>query len=255
MKIEHIFVSTWARDVILTRCCVASIRHWYPVIPISLIEDRAAGDFSTREIQDRWNVSVMDTRNMKFAGPYGKLEPLFLDPGSRVMVLDSDIVFLGRVLDRLERFDEDIVVEKGNYLTDENVEQWFYDIEQLRALDPEFDLEERCFNSGHWVANTGLLSRRELEPFLDYQPSRVRLKTNIFRGWDQGLFNYLVRRKAQRGEISLARDGFWRWPSDQLMYEDGCACLGGYLCMRMDVCVWVVLMYEDGCVCLGGAYV
>ncbi len=58
MKIEGVAISCYKFDVYLTRLCVASIRFWYPHIPIWLLKDRHYGDFDTREIEKYWNVQA-----------------------------------------------------------------------------------------------------------------------------------------------------------------------------------------------------
>ena len=51
MRIEGVAISCYRFDVDLTRLCVASIRFWYPHIPIWLLKDRQYGDFDTDEIE------------------------------------------------------------------------------------------------------------------------------------------------------------------------------------------------------------
>src|SRR3954451_4831298 len=112
MKIEGIVISCYPLDLQLTRICVASARLWYPQIPICLLKDRRFGDFDTREIEKHWNVQVYPTSQNTLGGGFGKLQVLTELPKRRLLVLDSDIVFAGRVIDRLEMFDEDFIVAK-----------------------------------------------------------------------------------------------------------------------------------------------
>ena len=62
-KISRIFIASYKGDVRLTRICVASIRHWYPEIPITLIKDYSWGRFPTGDICRRWKVDVLDIRS------------------------------------------------------------------------------------------------------------------------------------------------------------------------------------------------
>ena len=62
MKIEGVVISCYRFDLHLTRLCVASLRFWYPEIPIWLLKDSRYGDFSTREIESYWNVQVYPSR-------------------------------------------------------------------------------------------------------------------------------------------------------------------------------------------------
>src|SRR6476469_2574879 len=99
--IEGIYVCGYKYDVQFTRACVASIRTWYPNIPITLIKDRFYGDYSTRSIESWWNCDVLDVSGRLFGWGFGKLEPLFRSADERFLLLDSDILFVGPVLDRL----------------------------------------------------------------------------------------------------------------------------------------------------------
>ena len=63
MKIDCIYLLTHKYYLRLTSICVASIRYWYPDIPIYLIKDEVDGSFSTREIERIWNVGVMETHD------------------------------------------------------------------------------------------------------------------------------------------------------------------------------------------------
>lgn len=60
------------QDVHLARICVASIRYWYPDIPILLLKDLFHGDFSTREIEAHWDVGTFPTTRDQHGWGFGK---------------------------------------------------------------------------------------------------------------------------------------------------------------------------------------
>lgn len=60
-KIQKIYISCCETDLHLLKICVASIRFWYPHIPIFLIKDIFKGDFNTTEIEKNFNVNVLKT--------------------------------------------------------------------------------------------------------------------------------------------------------------------------------------------------
>ena len=66
MKIDGICIACYRHDVELTRLCVASIRYWYPDIPIWLVKDQKYGPFSTREIEKVWRVGVFASDSKHF---------------------------------------------------------------------------------------------------------------------------------------------------------------------------------------------
>ena len=61
MKIERIYITGCRTDLHLTRCCVASIRRWYPSIPISLVKDELRGRFQ-RDCYDSYVLTPTEAR-------------------------------------------------------------------------------------------------------------------------------------------------------------------------------------------------
>jgi len=212
MKIEGIVISCYRFDVDLTRVCVASIRFWYPHIPIWLLKDRHYGDFDTREIEKYWNVQVYPGRQKTLGWGFGKLELTTESPLRRLLLLDSDIVFAGRVIERLERFEEDLIVDKEDFDATA-VEVQFFPLDKLRQLDPEFAFPDYGFNTGQIVATTGRLSNRDFDGLLDWRTRTVK-HPEVFKKGEQGLFNYVALRKVQHGELTIHREPFMVWPGE-----------------------------------------
>ena len=75
--IERMYVAACAKDFHLTRLCVASIRFWYPDIPITLIPDFNAGQFDSRPLERDWNVDVFKAEIRNFGWGFSKLETCF----------------------------------------------------------------------------------------------------------------------------------------------------------------------------------
>lgn len=217
MKIEGVAISCYRFDVELTRLCVASIRFWYPHIPIWLLKDRHYGDFDTREIEKYWNVQVYPGRQKTLGWGFGKLEVMTELPARRLLLLDSDVVFAGRVIDRLERFDEDLVVDKEDFDATA-VEVQFFPPDKLRQLDPEFAFPDYGFNTGQIVATTGRLHKQDFNGLLDWQTRTVK-HPEVFKKGEQGLFNYVVLRKVQHGELTIHREPFMVWPGEAARAE------------------------------------
>jgi len=217
MKIEGVVISCYRFDLELTRICVASIRFWYPHVPIWLLKDRHYGDFNTREIERNWNAQVYPGRQRSLGWGFGKLEVMTELPARRLMLLDSDIVFTGRVIERLERFDEDLIVDKEDPdLT--VVEEHFFSLSRLHQLDTEFEFPGYCFNSGQIVATTGRITRKDSEGLMDWQ-TRTLMHPEVFKMGEQGLVNYMVLRKAQYGKLTIRREPFMVWPGEAVHSE------------------------------------
>jgi len=212
MKIEGVVVSCYRYDLHLTRVCVASVRFWYPDIPIWLLKDCQYGDFDTSELQRYWDVQIFPGRQKTLGWGFGKLELMTESPARRLLLLDSDTAFTGRVIDRLEPFDEDLVVDKEEF-SPEALAVQFFPVDKLQRLDPAFEFPGYGFNTGQLVATTGRISRADFDGLLDWQTRTVKHR-DVFQKGEQGLFNYVVLRKAQRCQLSLRREPFMVWPGE-----------------------------------------
>jgi hypothetical protein len=212
MKIDGVVISCYRFDLQLTRLCVASVRYWYPRIPVWLLKDRHYGDFSTQEMEKYWNVQVYPSRQKTQGWGFGKLEVMTESPARRLLLLDSDIVFAGKVIDRLEGFDEDLVVDKEDF-DPAAVEVQFFSLDKLRQLDPNFVFPGYGFNGGQIVATTGRLTTHDFDGLLDWH-TRTATHPDVFKKGDQGLTNYVVLRKVQHGQLTIRRVPFMVWPGE-----------------------------------------
>lgn len=210
MKISRIYVSTCLRDYPLTQCCVASIRHWYPKIPILLIKDDIENTYDTSELEKAWDVAVFPTKRQSFGLGWGKVEALSALPSQRALIIDSDIVFTGSILEPLERFEEDFVVVEENHPT-ASIEAYYFSLPLLKQIDPEFHFPGFVFNAGQIVATTGVLTWNDFSPFLREEVTPQILRPDIFPAGDQSLINYLLLKKMTQGLASLRRHPFMHW--------------------------------------------
>ena len=210
VKIERIYIAGYKLDLHFTRCCVASIRRWYPQIPISLIKDESSGPYNTEELERYWDVECFKTDRKSFGFDMGKLEPLFLPTKERCLILDSDIVFIGKVLGVLENFDDDfIVADTPN--PPEETSHYYFDLPRLNASDPDFVFPNYTFNAGQIVATTGVIKREDFEPFIRFSNPPSLIQPDIFKAGAQGVLNYVLMKKLQEGKISLRREPFMWW--------------------------------------------
>jgi hypothetical protein len=207
MKIDRVYVAGFRHDVHFTRACVASIRHWHPAIPITLIKDRFYGDYSTKDIERYYGCDVFPSAGRTYGWGFSKLEPLFCPNAGRFLVIDSDIVFLGPVLDRLATVAGDFVVQWENP-SPEFVAQNYFDLTRLSEIDSSFQFPGYTFNSGQWVGTGGLMTRDDFSPWLEGgSPPSLRYPA-VFKLGEQGLFNYVLMKSAAAGRLTLARERF-----------------------------------------------
>jgi hypothetical protein len=211
MKIDSIYIAGCAKDYRYTRCCVSSIRQWYDDIPIFLLKDQSAGYYDTAELEKSWDVKIFPSARKLLGYGFGKWEPLFLPKGERCLILDSDTIFVGRVLAALEKFDEDFIVA-GRAEAQDLIQRDFFNLKKLHELDPSFIFPGYVFNSGQIVATTGIFSRAEFEELIaEVVPPKVKHPDTFFCG-DQGITNYMLMKEHHQGRISMRNVDFWQWP-------------------------------------------
>lgn len=211
MHVDRIFISGYRRDARFTRCCVASIRRWYPHIPITLIKDEIVGGYDTSDLETHFDVDIFATSVRRFGWGMAKLEPLFLPTQERCLILDSDIVFTGRVLDAIEEGEEDFVVVEENHPLQE-IRRNYFDPDAIKTLYPSFRFPGYVFNTGQIIARTGMFKREEFAPFVAFSEPRRPLQPKVFFCGEQGFLNFLVLSKVQEGSFRVKRARrFMRW--------------------------------------------
>jgi hypothetical protein len=216
VKIDSICICCYKGDFYLTRILVASIRFWYPEIDVYLIKDKSCGDFDTSELEEAWNVKPFPTRQSNFGIGFGKLEPLFLPPGRRFLVLDSDILFIGPVLESLEAHDEQFLIHKEELESGSpELRRHYFNLERLAAIDPSFRYPGFVFNSGQMVVSSGVLSYADFEPFVSGKPLRVRSPDVFFKTGEQGVLVYVLLKGLQEKRLSLAHVPMMLWAPTQ----------------------------------------
>jgi len=223
-KIDKIYVLCCQRDFFLTKICVASIRFWYPEIPIILVKDHTCGDFNTGVLERKWNVSLLKTSWKKRGWGFAKLEVLFLDNRERALILDSDTVFAGKVLEVLEAINEDFIVD--TYIDkSEDVRAYFYDLDKLAVFDPEFVYPGFVFNTGLFVARCGKIKREAFSDYVEWSEPPVLKKKDIFKCGEQGMLNHMLVKKMETREISLKSFKFNLWANGDDVKKIDLACI------------------------------
>lgn len=215
MKIEKILVACYSKDFWQTKICVASIRHWYPDIPVSLLKDTLRGDFDTGELERVFAVGVESLPSERFGWGLSKIEAHFLNGCGKVLVLDSDIVMVGPILGKMEELGTDFVVSP--YHPEDPCAEWFrnvyYDLDKLReTIDPQFEYPGYVFNTGLIVITPGRLGREDFAPFIDYSGDTPKLlHAEALACADQGILNYLVPVAERAGRLTVGRLQYSCW--------------------------------------------
>lgn len=204
MQVSAIYINVYRYDIEMAKICIASIRYWYPAIPIYLIKDYSAGVVDSRIIERTFNVGLLKLDRTRLGWGYGKLEPLFLQPRHSFLILDPDAVMTGRVLDRVEEIDVPFIVDE-EIPERTRFNEIYYNLDRIHELDPAFFFPGYSFNSGQWFGTSGILTRSDFELSLEWsEPPRAKYPDIVFNG-DQAHFNFAVHRLEQQNKIKLHR--------------------------------------------------
>jgi hypothetical protein len=168
------------------------------------------------ELRHYWDV---ETADLPMRGDYGwgfvKLEVLFGPPGETFLVLDSDTVITGPIL---ELWDE----SHGSFLVDEesqseaDTKRLYYDWEIVRDIDPDARPSQFVFNSGQWFGTAGVLSRNDFAPWMEWTMPRKLKPPGVFMNGEQGILNYVLNQKATIDGLRVERRQIMRWPGHSM---------------------------------------
>jgi len=212
MVVEKVFINTYKYDFQFARICIASVRYWYPEADIFLIKDIGAGNFSTRLVEQKWNVKIFETARKKFGWGYGKLEPLFMGGNESFLILDADTVITGPVIDKVKDLQVQFVVD-DEVQPAERFNEIYYHLDRIHEIDKNFTYPGYSFNSGQWFGTAGILSRQDFEKTLEWSdPPKTRFPAIIFNN-DQTQLNFVVHKKEQMGKLSVKRIKLMVWPA------------------------------------------
>ena len=209
--VDVIYVAASRSDARFTRICVASIRYFYPEVPVELIAGGPLQPGLVEELQRHWNVGIANLP----AGDYGwgfiKLEPLFLPPGKRFLVLDSDTVIAGPVLDWVAKYDDAFIVV-DEIQTQEAVKSIYFDWTKatkngITLREPDF-----VFNSGQWFGRSGIIKREDFAGLVQFGSPTKLVDPTVFKNGEQGVLNFVLNDKARTGALSVTRVPLMHWP-------------------------------------------
>lgn len=213
MNIERVYVNTYRYDYILLRICIASIRYWYPDIPIFLIKDYASGKFDTSDIEKKWKLQILVTEIKCFGWGFGKLEPLFLKEDHQFLVLDSDTVMTGYILDSVKDVEADFTVDEELQEISE-VKRLYYDTTQVQQIFAGFIYPGYTFNSGQWFGSSNKISKQDIAELVEWKSMPTLKYPQYFMPGDQGIFNLVLHFKERESLVKVHRTEMMIWPND-----------------------------------------
>jgi hypothetical protein len=215
LPVDVVYVAAAAHDARFTRICVASLRTYYPDAPIKLLAGGVLEDGLTDELAAYWDVALADLPRLDYGWGFVKLEPLFGPPGERFLVLDSDTVITGPVLDYWGP-------DAGPFLVDDEsqpqgrAKEIYYDWDALRGALPAVVKPRFLFNSGQWFGTSSVLTRRDFEPVLAWTTPPTLPHAQWFMPGDQGVLNFVLNQKAALEGLRVERKVIMRWPRNDM---------------------------------------
>lgn len=211
-RLNCVYVAASAKDGRYTRACVASIRHFYPEVPLKLLVGGPLEPGLAEELETYWDVGLADLPRGNWGWGFIKLEPLFGPPGERFLVLDSDTVFGGEVLASWAQSAAPFMVDE-EVQTEAETHRLYYNWREVARTDPQARPPAFVFNSGHWFGTAGILTREDFALLVDWSamPPRLR-RPDCFMPGDQGVLNYVLNQKIALEGLAVERKKIARWP-------------------------------------------
>lgn len=212
LPVDVIYVTASKHDARYTRICVASIRFFYPTIPVNLLLGGEVERGLQKELAEHWDVGCSRVPKKDWGWGFVKLEPLFGPPGERFLVLDSDTAIIGDVLTSISPIDTDFVVDKEEQ-TIEDTKRLYFDWERVKSVDPEAAPPQFVFNSGQWIGTAGVLKRADFVQWIDWDSAPPSLRhSELFMPGDQGVLNYVLNKAVRTNKASVATKDMMHWP-------------------------------------------
>jgi hypothetical protein len=213
--IDCVYIAASAHDARYTRICVASVRYFYPDVPVRLLVGGRLQRGLADELRRYWNVGTADLPCGDYGWGFVKLEPLFGPSGERFLVLDSDTVLTGQVLDMWDEFPAPFLVDDEQQ-SEADTKRLYYDWEKVREIDPNARPPRFVVNSGQWFGTAGVLARQDFEPWVEWtMPRRLRHAEHFMPG-DQGILNYVLNQKATIDGLRIERRKIMCWPGHSM---------------------------------------
>lgn len=214
--VDKIYIAASKLDGRFTRICVASIRYFYPDIEIDILPGGKLEPGLAKELLRYWSVGVADLPDRDYGWGFVKLEPLFWEKGLRFLILDSDTVITGPVLDAAAHLDGDLIVDDELY-DEQRGANIYYDWKRAPALTQPAQPPSFLFNTGQWFGKSGAIGRTEFSTLIDWEHEPPMLRNpEIFKNGDQGVLNYVANKLTLEGKLAVTRVPLLCWPGNGL---------------------------------------
>jgi len=203
------------RDFFLTKLCVASIRYYYPDQEIYLVKDLINGEFNSKIIEKKFNVKLIKLSKKYFGWGGAKLHFLIENNllNKKVLFLDSDIIFLGKVIDKLFRNNSKFIInpEYFSLPLDSLVMQYYVNPEKIKHIYPEYEFPGYFFNVGQMVLTPSYVEESLLTPCFDKNRFPYYTKVESFNTAEQSILNVVLPIVFKNHNIEPGLVDFMKW--------------------------------------------
>lgn len=212
------------KDFFFAKICIASIRYYYPGIPVELVKDIGNGSFNTAELEKYFNVQATDLGISKMGWSGAKFHYLYQNiKGKKVLMLDADIVFTGPFLERLlpviELNDYVVNMEEQNDPDAAWVKDIYFDINAIRTAYPAYVYPGFFFNAGQLFLTVGSIEEAVLNQYFNRDVFPFWLNHQLFPLVDQSVYNYLLPALNAENKIKLGTEKFMLWGNSSEVLE------------------------------------
>jgi hypothetical protein len=217
--VDCVYVAASRLDSRYTRIAVASIRYFYPDIPVRILAGGRIRRTLLEELRQYWGVTLAEIPAGDYGWGFVKLEALFGPPGERFLVLDSDTALTGPILDSWMDSDAPFLVNTEEQ-SESAIKQLYYDWDKVHEIDVNAQPPRFVFNSGQWRGTAGVLTRDDFARWVEWTFPRKLRYPKYFMCGEQGVFNYVLNQKAMSDGLRVECRSIMRWPGRELRAFD-----------------------------------
>jgi len=196
-----------AGDKFMVQATLASMRHYCPTVPICLVVD---GAFDVSNLEKEYDLIVLRVPDLPSAemrkligGNYrAKLAAMWEGPFEFYVWLDSDAIVWGDFTSQVRRdldfqiFWSEISIPADAAEIPPWLPHYYFDPGLLRKFDAKFD-----WRGNAYFCSGAFACRRNAITFREWKDAE---QLGEWKMGEQGLLNYLVHAKAQRGKVKSA---------------------------------------------------
>ncbi|MHA2277955.1 MAG: hypothetical protein ACXAC2_19415 [Candidatus Kariarchaeaceae archaeon] len=193
-------------DYIFAKGCCASVKHFMPEVPLSLLID---GEFDLEGLPETYDAIVIKRedikdeflRNNSFGWGKTRLISFWESPFKKFLIVDADTTIWGDIHEFVNYEDFDFIIDSPNQIySKDDINKWFFDIKEIEKYFPDFD-----YMNNPYVCPAVLFGTKNVFPMEEYRSILYFVNENpyVFKFGDMGFLNYLLFKLSKEEKIKL----------------------------------------------------